>query len=72
MGPEFLVKAWGFLFIKLNLTLITVGRAEASGADVMGSSHFSYGVWVMGLDLGLNSSSHASWLCGLGQMTQSF
>lgn len=48
-----------------------MGEAEAAGAATPGSSPFSCGVWVMEFDLGSYPSPLASWLCGLGQMTQS-
>lgn len=71
MGPEFLLKARGLLFMKQNLILVTVGKADATGADHPWDFTLLLWAWVMELDLGSNRSPLASWLCGLGQMTQS-
>lgn len=69
MGPEFLLKARGLLFIQQNLIPVPVGKAEAAGADAPWEFTLLLWVWVMELDLGSNRSPLASWLCGLGQTT---
>ena len=52
MGPEFLLKAWGLLFIKLNLTLVAVGKAEAAwgggGEGTDAPREFTLSLWGCG------------------------